>query len=241
MAIQPDGKIVAGGIRLTFEGTDVTWVLARYTADGRLDTTFDGDGSTSTPLINAGRLDAVAVDADGRIYAAGSVDNHVFVGRFTASGQFDTSFGNGGVFTKFGTADEENEAFSIVLPQPGKVLVVGAENEFSDSHNVVAAEYLDDGSLDPSFGTGGVATFDTGRTGRADGREPHGGREGRRRRQRADQRVAVVGAAVQRDPAADRDAVGRRQRRRDRGRGRRVGRVQPGRGVQLQHPRLLPA
>jgi uncharacterized delta-60 repeat protein len=162
VAVQPDGKIVAGGIRLTSEGTDVTWVLARYTADGRLDTTFDGDGSTSTPLINAGRLDAVAVDTDGRIYAAGSVDNHVFVGRFNADGSFDTSFGNGGVFTKFGTADEQNEAFSLILPQPGKVLVVGAENAFADSHHVVAAEYLDNGSLDPSFGTGGVATFDTG-------------------------------------------------------------------------------
>ena len=127
--------------------------VRRVPGDGRLDTTFDGDGSTSTPLINAGRLDSVAIDAEGRIYAAGSVDNHVFVGRFNADGSFDTSFGNGGVFTKFGAGDAQNEAFSIILPQPGKVLVVGAENAFADSHDVVAAA-----SQKPPAGTPPAAT-----------------------------------------------------------------------------------
>src|SRR5581483_1945492 len=47
VAVQPDGKVVAAGKRGTASGpTD--FAVARYNADGSLDTTFDGDGKVFT-------------------------------------------------------------------------------------------------------------------------------------------------------------------------------------------------
>src|SRR5919106_2509881 len=47
VAIQGDGKIVAGGCVSCFTGTD-DFALARYNTDGSLDTTFSGDGNVTT-------------------------------------------------------------------------------------------------------------------------------------------------------------------------------------------------
>ena len=46
MAIQADGKIVVAGQSPTAAATD--FALARYNADGSLDTSFDGDGKVTT-------------------------------------------------------------------------------------------------------------------------------------------------------------------------------------------------
>ena len=43
-ALQSDGKIVVAGVSFSGEGY---WGLARYNADGSLDTTFDGDGKVT--------------------------------------------------------------------------------------------------------------------------------------------------------------------------------------------------
>ena len=72
VAIQADGKIVAGG-SAGFNGAESTFALARYHADGILDTTFSGDGMVETSFT-AG-LDAargMGIEADGRIVMAGS-------------------------------------------------------------------------------------------------------------------------------------------------------------------------
>ena len=47
VAVQADGKIVVAGIASTAAETD-DFALARYNADGSLDTSFDGDGKVHT-------------------------------------------------------------------------------------------------------------------------------------------------------------------------------------------------
>src|SRR5207247_1649268 len=46
VAIQGDGKIVVVG--RTFNGSNWDFAVARYNADGSLDTSFDGDGKLTT-------------------------------------------------------------------------------------------------------------------------------------------------------------------------------------------------
>jgi uncharacterized delta-60 repeat protein len=80
LALQPDGKIVAAGSAAT-DGLD-DFALARYNTDGSLDTTFSIDGKTTTDFstsenVTTGTL-AIALQADGRIVAAGSNDNGDF-------------------------------------------------------------------------------------------------------------------------------------------------------------------
>ena len=70
VAVQPDGKIVAAGEAhiSTFD-----FALARYNADGSLDTTFDTDGKVTTNFSsNSDVAAAVALQPDGKIVAAGS-------------------------------------------------------------------------------------------------------------------------------------------------------------------------
>jgi len=73
VAIQPDSKIVAGGISSTICSSVCDWrfTLARYQRDGRRDASFGGVGSITSDLI--GRLAALALQPDGKFVAVGTV------------------------------------------------------------------------------------------------------------------------------------------------------------------------
>ena len=75
VAVQPDGEIVAAGS--AGEGTgDSQFALARYGADGALDTVFGASGKVVTDFTSADDLaNAVALQTDGRIVAAGFEDS----------------------------------------------------------------------------------------------------------------------------------------------------------------------
>jgi uncharacterized delta-60 repeat protein len=79
LAVQPDGKVVAAGSASRSQqngaGSGSEFALARYNADGSLDTSFSGDGKVTTDI--AGGQDhayGVAVQADGKIIAVGSAN-----------------------------------------------------------------------------------------------------------------------------------------------------------------------
>ena len=108
MAIQSDGKIVVAGD--VDNGSNDDFAVARYNADGSLDTTFDGDGKVTT-AIGTAEIDAyaVAIQADGKIVVAGDAyngsDNDFAVVRYNADGSLDTTFdGDGKVTTAVGIA-----------------------------------------------------------------------------------------------------------------------------------------
>jgi uncharacterized delta-60 repeat protein len=71
LAIQSDGKIVAGGVAAA-NGANARFAIARYNPDGTLDTTSGGDGRVSTDVTPQGD-DAIGlvIQADGKIVAAG--------------------------------------------------------------------------------------------------------------------------------------------------------------------------
>lgn len=74
VALQSDGKIVAAGFSNNSLNDD--FALARYTADGSLDLSFDGDGILTTAVgMPDSRAYAVAIQTDGKIIAAGQSHN----------------------------------------------------------------------------------------------------------------------------------------------------------------------
>src|SRR5215475_3273930 len=91
MATLPNGKILMGG------SSGFSFVLARYNANGTIDTSFGVDGVTQ---VSGFRGASLAAMNDGRIVAAGSAQNggnHDFeVVRFNDDGSLDSTFGNGG-------------------------------------------------------------------------------------------------------------------------------------------------
>jgi uncharacterized delta-60 repeat protein len=115
MALQGDGKIVVVGYAVNNSGSDRDFALIRYNADGSLDTRFNGSGKVTTAVSDHdGHCEAVALEKDGKIVAAGWVssgDNSDFaVVRFGADGKLDTSFNAAGsVLTAVGSKPPEAE------------------------------------------------------------------------------------------------------------------------------------
>ena len=70
MAIQANGKIVAAGIA-SGGATGDDFALARYNANGSLDTSFSGDGRKRTNFGGSDSANGVALQGDGRIVAVG--------------------------------------------------------------------------------------------------------------------------------------------------------------------------
>jgi uncharacterized delta-60 repeat protein/uncharacterized repeat protein (TIGR01451 family) len=158
MALQGDGKIVAAGIAVVSGNDD--FALARYNADGSLDTTFDGDGKVTTDFAGLDIVWAVAIQGDGKIVAAGVSGAYDFaLARYNANGSLDTTFdGDGKVTTDF--AGSSDFAFAVAIQGDGKIVAAGAAGDVvSGTNDFALARYNANGSLDTTFdGDGKVTT-----------------------------------------------------------------------------------
>src|SRR6266571_162320 len=168
LALQPDGKIVAAG--WTSSAGVSGFALARYNADGSLDTGFGAAGKVTTRFSGGfDRATAVLLQADGKIVATGTVSNPFFTTgedfalvRYNADGSLDATFGiDGRVVTDFsaggGIFANNDGASSAALQSDGKIVVAGASTHELTFQDFAMARYNPDGSLDASFGNGGKA------------------------------------------------------------------------------------
>jgi uncharacterized delta-60 repeat protein len=153
------GTIVAVTVLALIASTD-----AGRAADGRLDTTFGTRGKVTTDFNQSSDLaNAVALQSDGKIVVVGQtyIDNDYSqedfaVARYNSDGSLDTTFGiNGKVTTDFpGLAAVPS---SVVIQPDGKIVVAGgAFPNFTFAGNFEIVRYNSDGSLDTTFGNGGI-------------------------------------------------------------------------------------
>ena len=168
VAIQSDGKIVAGGSTVDSIFSFVTFALARYNADGSLDSTFGSGGKVTTKVVFGDGEDdeifGLAIQPDGRILAAGRANFAQDFGlvRYQTNGALDTAFGTSGVVTTDfnGSIDR---AFGMALQNDGKIVLAGAANLTTGSTGDFGlARYNPNGSLDSTFGAGGKVITDFG-------------------------------------------------------------------------------
>ena len=159
VALQPDGRIVVAGY--TYNGTNKDIALVRYTANGSLDTTFDGDGKVTTAFgSDNAEAHALAIQTDGRIVVAGSAGSEMAVARYSASGSLDAAFGSGGVVSTpvgIGVAT----GFAVALQPDGRIVLAGQTYNGSDD-DVALVRYNANGTADASFGSGGIVTTGIG-------------------------------------------------------------------------------
>jgi uncharacterized delta-60 repeat protein len=167
VAIQADGKIVAAG-RAEVPGI-ADFGLARYNPDGSLDPTFggdelgEGDGRVTTDFADGSEdvAHAVAIQADGKIVAAGassSQDTDFALARYNIDGSLDPTFdGDGKVTTDF--AGDTDEAFGVAIQADGKIVAAGLAAS-PPAVDFALARYNIDGSLDPAFDGDGKLTTD---------------------------------------------------------------------------------
>jgi uncharacterized delta-60 repeat protein len=155
VAIQDDGSIVVAG------GNGRGWALARYTDDGGLDPTFEGDGKVTAPLF--GDAFALTVQPDDRIVAAGAYDFYRFaVARFTRRGHLDRTFSDDGLRTTDVGYGSEQIATGVAVQHDGRIVVTGTAgpHEFVEpiAPRFALVRYRANGAIDPSFGGDGRVT-----------------------------------------------------------------------------------
>jgi eukaryotic-like serine/threonine-protein kinase len=160
--LQPDQKIVIGGRDQAGRMT-----LARVNPDGSPDSSFGmagvvttAIGSTTNKAFAASQVQCVALDAQSRIVVAGILgaptsgryQSEILVARYTSWGTLDESFGSRG-YTTLALTDQSEYPCAVLLLPDGKILLSG----FTLADNTsLLARFNADGTLDKSFGTGGV-------------------------------------------------------------------------------------
>ncbi|MCA9085325.1 MAG: VCBS domain-containing protein, partial [Planctomycetaceae bacterium] len=130
VAVQSDGMIVVAGRSQTGGFTD--FALARYSADGTLDTSFDHDGIVTT-VFGANNDDAndVIVQSDGKIVVAGYSNNgnknDFALARYNVDGSLDSSFdGDGKLTVAIGV--NSDLAQSVAVQGDRKIVIAGHSN-----------------------------------------------------------------------------------------------------------------
>ncbi len=132
-------------------------------AAGDLDPAFNGTGFVSTDIVTKDEALALAIQRDGKIIAAGfstgigTAKDFTLV-RYNTNGTRDISFGVGGKVITHAVAGNQNDSLSaIALQADGNIVVAGAADVSGGNSDFVVARYISaTGSLDPSFGAGGL-------------------------------------------------------------------------------------
>ena len=161
IALQTDGKIVAGGSMID-GGDNAYFAVARYNQNGTLDNTFGSNGIITTSInTSAGEtINKVLIQNDGKILAAGSFGNGMDYGsgifRFNENGSSDNTFGNNGLVSDTVILTGRT---CISLEDDGKIITLGM---YANNNDFVMNRYNADGSLDSSFGESGRVTTSIG-------------------------------------------------------------------------------
>jgi uncharacterized delta-60 repeat protein len=145
IALQPDGKILIGGLFTTYNDTARNRI-ARLNSNGSLDTNFNpGTG------VNDGVF-AIALQPDSKMLIGGEFDTYNGVGRnglarLNADGSLDTGFLN--------TGTGANSPVNAIAVQPdGKILIGGFFTTYNDTERNRIARLNVNGSLDTNFNPG---------------------------------------------------------------------------------------
>jgi uncharacterized delta-60 repeat protein len=127
---------------------------------GQLDPSFGRAGKVSTKFPDRrSRANAVAIDARGRIVAAGTGESRFFaLARYKRNGHLDRSFGrHGRVITRFGPAHDRvpfQTAYAVLIDSRGRIVVAG-DAGYSGQSKFALARYKPNGHLDHSFSADG--------------------------------------------------------------------------------------
>ncbi|HEY7313998.1 MAG TPA: hypothetical protein VH643_31905 [Gemmataceae bacterium] len=171
MAVLSDGRFILAGLTKNLgSNANGSITLARFNANGTLDTKFGNNGLvvSSIAVRDSGSPDQhavrVAVDASGRIVVTATTANSpqdFLVARFNGNGSLDTTFGAAqtGVVRTDILGGSVDTARSLALQGDDKIVVGGLASGVNDGL-LALARYNPDGTLDITFDGDGIVTAD---------------------------------------------------------------------------------
>ena len=161
LAIQADGKIVGVG---NCNGS-LKSLLVRYNTNGSLDNTFSGDGAAVNDFAvgDAEPTQSLAIDpVNGTIVTVGDNfvgSNSMLFVRYTTTGALDNSFSGDGIFEI--PSGQSGSANFLGLQSDGKIVATAENPGATTVGDVVLVRLNPNGTLDTTFGIGGVIRHDT--------------------------------------------------------------------------------
>ncbi len=156
--------------RIVLAGGDFDLKVARFEADGTLDTTFGTMGSLKSDVL--GRTEeavAIAIREDGRIVVlARALDTITFdldgiLAGFTGDGAPDPALGPDGYVT-FDFGPQNTGPAALAVQENGLVVIAGTGDveEAGSDHDFFVLRFRENGALDGRFGIAGRAVTDFG-------------------------------------------------------------------------------
>lgn len=153
----PDGKYLIGGAFSKYNDAGCKGIT-RINHDGSIDPTWN-TGGTGATNSTYGAVYNMAIQPDGKIIIVGDFTQYNGVtrnriARLNSDGTLDTSFNPG--------TGLDNLTSEIVLLPNGQMLVGGAFSTVNGTSCIAIARLNADGSLDPTFNSGGNGVSSTG-------------------------------------------------------------------------------
>ena len=164
MVIQPDGKTIVACI--ANNGTDSDFAITRFTTDGDLDTSLDGDGIVMTDFDGKSDIaEAIALDEFNRIIVGGYIDSGdgfgFAVARYLSDGTLDETFGDSGLVTKM--IGVTGFCKSLAVQQDNKIVLGGyVLDPVSLTNEFMLMRFNTNGTLDSTFHGNGIVQTNMG-------------------------------------------------------------------------------
>lgn len=145
MTLQPDGKILIGGVFTYYQSTRVP-AIARLNPDGSLDATF------TSGLDENSSVYSISLQSDGKIIIGGNFSSY----NGTPQGDIIRLNTDGAVDPSFHAGTGSNLFVYATAVQPdGKILIGGDFTTYNGTPCNMLARLNSDGTLDPTFNSGG--------------------------------------------------------------------------------------
>ncbi len=163
-ALQKDGKIVVVGEAQSSDGTLSEFAIARFNANGTLDSSFGQGGKVTTNFVGVQQggvsnpAKVVLVQTDGKILVSGTASKcakcgaHTALARYNPNGSLDTTFGSSGT-----------ELFSIFGGAPNAIVEL-TNGDFMTTAGSVLAQFSPNGVLQTAVTGGTIVAASAGGT-----------------------------------------------------------------------------
>ena len=162
VVVDPQGNRLLGGYSRNLNNPNDDFALARYTEGSALDPAFDTDGIVTTDFGGSSEyIEALVLHNDGGLVAAGYSNlggsDQFALARYAADGSLDIGFGPQGTgffTTPIGTLSRARALITL----PDNRLIAAGHSQDAAGTGLALAAYTPDGSLDTTFGQGGIVT-----------------------------------------------------------------------------------
>ncbi len=143
LALRTDGKILVGG-----SDNSGNFLVVQYDENGFMESSYQS-GPT-------GFIEDIKIEPNNNVISVGSnTSGNIQLARYTNVGLLDSSFGVSGV-----ALGPVGVATALAVQSDGKYVVSGYSS--TTPHTIILVRFNTDGSLDNTFGTGGIVTGTSG-------------------------------------------------------------------------------